>query len=180
MDERVRHVFVREVERQSSYALMGFNDLNAALAARATDRIWYSLQSILIAAGNVSKLLWPAKAYEARGVELRKDLQVAEDSVLAPRTFRNHFEHFDERLEKWASSTGGRIFVDSNIGPPGMISGLDETLFLRNLDTKNLAVTFQGDSYSLQPIATALVELRGRAEELANKALNPSGLRPAG
>jgi hypothetical protein len=180
MQDHVRRVFLREVERQSAFALMAIADLDAALAARSTDRIWYCVQGALIASGNVSKLLWPTKAYETRGTNLRKDLVISDDSVLAPRTFRNHFEHFDERLEQWVVATGGCMFVDSNVGPPGMIAGLDETKFLRNFDTKNLAVTFQGDSYSLQPIAAALAELHNRAKELANRALDPTGLRPSG
>ena len=158
-------MFVGEVERQAKFGLMAVADLNAALAAPDTDRVWYSMQNLLIAAGNVSKLLWPAKDYEERGKTLRQVLTVSDDSVLAPRTFRNHFEHFDERLEQWATAAGPGNFVDSNIGPPGMISGLDPSSFLRNLDTKSMALTFRGDAYQLQPIVSALEQVHAQATQ---------------
>ena len=166
MDSHVRSIFVGEVERQAKFGLMAVVDLKAALTSDDADRVWYSIQGLLIAAGNVSKLLWPVNAHEERGKVLRQAFSVSEDSVLAPRTFRNHFEHFDERLDAWAAAAGARNFVDSNIGLSGMISGLDSAGFLRNLDTKDMAVTFRGDSYQLQPIATALQELHGKATQL--------------
>jgi len=155
VEDHIRRVLYAEVERQSAFALIAIGDLTAALFAQnaslarrspsvavgATDRIWYSVQALLTAAGNVSKFLWPAPEYAARGAALRQELEVADDSVLGPRTFRNHSEHFDE--------------------------GLDVTKFMRHLDTKNLAITFQGDSYALQPIAAALVRLQERAALLA-------------
>lgn len=163
MDANVQNVFVREVERQARFGLMAVADLNAALQAQGTDRVWCSIQNLLIAAGNVSKLLWPAKTFEERGKALRQALSVSDDSPLAPRTFRNHFEHFDERLEEWAAAVGARNFVDSNIGPTGMIAGPDPASFFRNLDTALMAVTFRGDSYLLRPIASALEEIHGGA-----------------
>jgi hypothetical protein len=165
MDPFVQKVFVREIERQAKFALMAGADLDSALQARETDRVWHAVQSLLIAAGNVSKLLWPAKAYEQRGTILRQVLSVSDESILAPRTFRNHFEHFDERLEQWASGAGPRNIVDSNIGPPGMIAGLDPASFLRNLDTRSMAVTFRGDAYQLRPIIAALADLHTRAAQ---------------
>lgn len=168
MDAHIQHVFVRELERQAQFGLIAVADLNAALAACDNDRVWYSIQGLLIAAGNVSKLLWPGPEYESRGAALRQLLSVADDSVLAPRTFRNHFEHFDERLDAWVAGDEAHNFVDSNIGPTGMISGLDSKNFLRNLDTTEMAVTFRGDSYRLQPITTALQDVCQRASQLGN------------
>jgi hypothetical protein len=96
----------------------------------------------------------------------RPALAISDDNVLATRTFRNHFEHFDERLEAWAAADPSRNFVDSNIGPPGMIAGIDPAGFLRNLDTKGWALTFRGDAYQLLPIAAALQDLHARAVQL--------------
>jgi hypothetical protein len=170
MDKVVLHIFQREVERQCRFALMAIEDLNKALQTNNMDRIWYSIQSILVAAGNISKLLWPSAPHlPDRGTELRASLSVGMDSPLEPRTFRNHFEHFDERLEIWAISSVRHNFVDSNVGPQGMIAGLEPSDFLRNFDTTNLAVTFRGDLYHLQPIADAVGVLwqkaRGEAEK---------------
>jgi hypothetical protein len=163
-------IFQREVERQTRFALLAASDLEAAPKAGDMDRIWYAVQALLVAAGNVSKLLWPSQPLvPSRGEEIRHSLAVPDDSALAPRTFRNHFEHFDQRLEQWAASSQRKNFADSNVGPPGMISGLEPGDYLRNLDTTQLAVTFRGDTYLLKPILEALKELHAKAETEAEK-----------
>ncbi len=132
------------------FGLIASDDLQAALRAGDTDRIWFSVQGLLIAAGNVSKLLGlPHRGFLTVDKKVRKALSVPEDSPLAPRAFRNHFEHFDERLEAWATSSTRRNFADSNVGPTGMIPGLDPGDFLRNFDTTNHAATFRGEYLSV-------------------------------
>jgi len=164
MEKMLLRIFQREVERQTRFALMAFSDLEAALKMGDIDRIWYAVQGFLVAAGNVSKLLWPSRpSVPNRGEELRLSLDVPDDSILAPRTFRNHFEHFDERLEQWAASSQRKNFVDSNVGPTGMISGLEPGDYLRNLDTTRHAVTFRGDTYLLKPLVEALSNLYVKA-----------------
>jgi hypothetical protein len=173
MDKHILRIFQHEVERQCRFAIIAAHDLQISLKANGRDhmdRIWYSIQSFLIAAGNVSKLLWPSSPQiPERADELKKSLGVDENSPLAPRTFRNHFEHFDERLEQWALSSKRRNFVDSNVGPAGMISGIDPGDYLRNFDTGKNAVTYRGDEYSLQPMIDAIIELHKKALAEANK-----------
>ncbi len=173
MDKHILRIFQHEVERQCKFAIIAAQDLQASLQAHDIahmDRIWYSIQSFLIAAGNVSKLLWPSCPHiPERADELKKSLDVDENSPLSPRTFRNHFEHFDERLEQWALSSKRRNFVDSNVGPAGMISGIDRKDYLRNFDTGKNAVTYRGDEYCLQPLVEAIIELHKKASAEADK-----------
>jgi hypothetical protein len=134
----------------------------------AKDRFWYSVQAFLVAAGNISKLLWPSyrkgeELIPERGPELRVSLAVEEDSPLAPRALRNHFEHFDLRLEQWAVSSTPRVFVDSNIGPVSMISDYEPGDRLRHFDPTTFAVPFRGDTYHLRPIIEAIQAIYPRA-----------------
>ncbi len=164
MDKFLLRIFQHEVERQCTFALIAFDDLVGALKRHDMDRLWYSAQAFLVAAGNISKLLWPSQPRLAkRGGQLRTSLSISDGSMLAPRNFRNHFEHFDERLEEWAISSHRRNFVDSNVGPPGMIAGVDTKDFLRNFDTKRFAITFRGDTYALRPVVKAVQQLRDTA-----------------
>lgn len=164
MEKMVLRIFQQEVERQCKFSLLALQDLDQALQNRDMDRIWYSVQSILVAVGNISKILWPPRPLlPERGAELRASLFVSDDSPIEPRTFRNHFEHFDERLEAWATSSTRQNFVDSNVGPTGMIVGLEPGDFLRNFDSTLFAVTFRGDVYDLRPIADAVREIWGKA-----------------
>ena len=170
MDRQVLRIFQREVERQCRFALLAHADLEGALTSADMDRIWYAAQSILVAAGNVSKLLWPPSAkLPDRGPELRDSLGVSTPSVLEPREFRNHFEHFDERLETWALSSAHRNLIDSNVAPGPIIAGLPSGDYLRNFDTTKHAVTFRGDTYLLQPILDAVTTLHAAASHEANR-----------
>ena len=170
MDKMTLRIFQREVERQCRFALIAAEDLRQALNIHDKDRIWYSVQAFLVASGNISKLLWPpSPSIPERAAELRTTLAVPSSSPLEPRVFRNHFEHFDERLESWAISSQRHNFVDENVGPTGMIVGLDPGDYLRNFDTTHCAVTFRGDIYNLQPIIDAILNLYKTAATEANK-----------
>jgi hypothetical protein len=170
VDKDVLSIFQMETEKQCTFALMAHKDMQTALQAADTNRIWYSVQAFLIAAGNLSKLLWnPHASIPDRPEELRNSFGVSDSSPLAPRQFRNHFEHFDERLETWATSSKRKNFVDSNVGPSGMFPGFAPEDYLRNFDTTKGAVTFRGDEYILKPVADAIVELHAKAQTAANK-----------
>ena len=134
----------------------------------ARNCFWYSVQAFLVAAGNISKLLWPTywkgeDLLPERGAELKVSLEVEEDSPLEPRTFRNHFEHFDLWLEQWALSMEPRLWVDSHIGPPGRIPGIEPGDYLRHFDPRNFSITFRGDSHDLPPIVEAIEQLWHKA-----------------
>jgi len=160
--------FIYEVQHQCKFADLAFQDIVNALHKGTTDRIFLAAHTFLVAVGNISKLLWPTKeSCEARGHELRELLQVSDDCVLESRAFRNHFEHFDERLDKWANSSKRKNFVDSNIGPPESISGLDPEDWMRNLDPTSLTLTFHGDSYHIPEIMEALKPICAAAQREA-------------
>jgi hypothetical protein len=152
-----------EVARQCAFGITAWQDILVAVERSDDDRVWYSVQALLVAAGNVSKLLWPSKeTLPDRGRALRESLKVAEDLPLRPRDFRNHFEHFDERIELWAEAAPDGAFVDSCISNrplPSVLSVGDPTLWLRNLDTGSWTVTFRGDSYDLSRLQIALRDL---------------------
>lgn len=149
--------FIYEIQHQCKFSDLAFQDIVNALHEGSTDRVFFAAHSLLVAVGNISKLLWPTmESCKDRGRELRDLLQVSDASILKSRTFRNHFEHFDERLDKWANSSKRKNFVDSNIAPPGSISGLDTEDWMRNLDPISLTLTFHGDNYSISEIMEAL------------------------
>ena len=72
MDKMLRRVFYLEVERQTKFSLIAAEDIQLADDSDDLDRLWYSIQSFLIATANVSKLLWPNKtSISDRGTILR-------------------------------------------------------------------------------------------------------------
>lgn len=111
----------------------------------------------------------PRRSERARlAAERLRSLQVSSPPPLEPRHFRNHFEHFDERFEDWATSSARRNFIDSNVSPDAIIGGLAPGDYLRNFDTGTHAVTFRGDTYPLRPIIDAVAALHDVASREAD------------
>jgi hypothetical protein len=148
------------------------------------DRFWYSVQSLLMAAANVSKLLWPTyrrgeNLIPCRGEELRKSLAISDEhSPLSDRTLRNHFEHFDARLEHWAATSKDLSLHDLGMKSSGSTStsagymvggGGDPGDQMRAFNADSNTITFRGDVYQLQPIIDALEDVRTKAKSAAQK-----------
>jgi hypothetical protein len=122
--------------------------------------VWGSIQSILVATANVSKILWPAKKEsKARGKQLRDDLGVSDDNLLSDRTIRNHFEHYDERIEEWVESGKSGSYMDSRIDPfPTQLSR--EQFCHRSYNPTNKMLSFRGESIDLAAVLAELAKIR--------------------
>ena len=168
MEQRFLDIFTGEVSRQASFGILAFEDLMGAISARDATRIWYSVQSLLVAAGNVSKLLWPGERSVGRGKQLRDAIGVTETSSLKTRTFRNIFEHYDEKLEDWMTSSKRHNIVDSSVIGPGAIQGVDPGDFLRNIDPNDWTLTFRGSRLEIRPLIEALREVRDKADAIVS------------
>jgi hypothetical protein len=115
------HLYVGEIEFQCSLAIQAWNELKALDLEADQIQVWMLVQSMLIACANVSKLLWSDIDEGQRGAQLRCLLDVGEGSALASRRLRNEFEHFDERLDRWAKRSPGQRsgFVDRSVEVAG-------------------------------------------------------------
>jgi len=148
------------------------------------DRFWYSVQSLLMAAANVSKLLWPSyrkgeNLVPNRGEVLRKSLAIDDEhSPLSKRTLRDHFEHFDARLEHWAATSEKRDLHDLSVTSFGSASpsvdsaqaGIgDPGDQMRSFNADSNTITFRGEVHHLQPIVDALTDVRAKAKLEAQK-----------
>ncbi|TCK05154.1 hypothetical protein [Phorcysia thermohydrogeniphila] len=175
MEKIVVDVFLSEIEQQCKFASIAVKQMSAGLSNRDSNLFWYAMQSFLIAVANISKILWPqCSGSKERGKKLREILGIRGDSPIRHRRFRNHFEHFDERIEEWASSSKRRNFVDLNICSPGMIVGIDPEDILRNFDPKTWTLTFRGEVYKLKPVMDAIQDLHQKVLEPRDKRWNRS------
>ncbi|MEE9905825.1 MAG: hypothetical protein K4305_10465 [Chlorobium sp.] len=151
-------VLISEIVIQSKFAEMAADRL--AKSSESVE-IWGSIQSLLVALANVSKILWPTrKKYMARGKQLRELLGIDDDNILADRTFRNHFEHYDERIEDWFDSNNSAVYMDFRIDPfePTRLS-LPQ-FFHRSYNPINGTLSFRNESIDLVAVLAALAEIR--------------------
>jgi len=150
--------------------LIGEIVLQSKIAQRAAERLrathddfddietWCSIQSILVAAGNVSKILWPNEKYKVRGEKLRQLLKVEKDNPLSSRKFRNHFEHYDERIDEYFEGNAQGVYVDLAMNPSlrSGIFGFPPLNTHRGYNTFNNTLLFRGEVLDLNTILLAL------------------------
>ena len=160
------HMFVLEVLRACRHTELAGADLAIAASQHDDERTWFAVQALLVAAAHVSKLLWPAPGSardQPRATRLRALLGVDETSPLNAVDMRNHFEHFDERLERWAAHPGPKALGDRLIGPRQAVTTVGPITYYRTFDPARLVVSFEDEEYPLHPVIAAARDLAARA-----------------
>jgi hypothetical protein len=169
-DPFVEEVLAAEVHEQCKFALMAHAHLTQAQSDPATpiQWTWYSLQNFLVAAANISKLLWGTKpATKARRTRLRIALGVDDTFAIRDRNLRNDFEHFDERVEDKCTKT--HIYIGRNVGPAGMIAIGDPDDHFQHYDPTTGQVTFWTHSVSVPAVLKEIELLLPRARAIAER-----------
>ncbi len=160
MDLMLLRVFQSQIEFQCRALLNAHDRLVAALSVADTAEVWFSVEILLSAAANVSKALWgQGVATNAVRKPLRDSLDVTEASPFSERGMRNHFEHYDERLDEWWAKSPSHNFADMNIMPVGAIVGLDTLDMFRQLDPTTLDVIFWGDTFNISEIVAEALRI---------------------
>lgn len=123
--------------------------------------VWCSIQSILVSSANVSKILWPiSKKSQQRGKELRELLGIDETNILANRNIRNHFEHYDERIERLFEGQSSIHYIDLAFNPfkPEMW-GIPK-YYERAYNQVDKILTFRNETLDLKEVLLALENLK--------------------
>lgn len=154
MDLMLLRLFQQQTLEQCTYILAAANQLDNRISAGAYDDVfWRELQNFVVSTANVSKLLWgQAGKLAKKRKALRDSIKVEDSSPLRPTTMRNHFEHIDERLDKWWAESSSHNHADQSVGPPAMIAGLKEIELFRGYDPATGTARFWGDTYNLLKI----------------------------
>lgn len=151
MDLMLLRLFQRQTLEQCNYILIAAKQLNKQITNRTYDDVfWRELQNFVVSAANISKLLWGQRGRCAKEREaLRDSIGVDDSSPLRPTIMRNHFEHIDERLDRWLAESDSQNIADRSIGPRTMYAGLKEIEIFRMYDPSTRTASFWGDTYNL-------------------------------
>jgi len=163
-------IFQQQVALQCDFMLRAANEVNVALKSDDMDGIYYAIQNLLNAAANISKALWgQGGKLAADRQELRDSIGIDDKSLLREVTMRNHFEHFDERLDRWWNESPHHNCVDRNLGPRSMIDGVEDIDRFRNFDPVTTDLTFWGQDFNLQKIIDEVRRILPKLREEASK-----------
>jgi hypothetical protein len=156
-----RLLFLLEIETQARFALRAARDLKRAVNRALfhhgkTESIWYATQAFLVASANVSKLLWGSS--ERSSTErrpIRELLGVEDDSPLRSRSLRNHFEHIDERIDRWIDRTADELATSVDLHLGSAEHAVPDELF-RGFDPKREEFLWADERYELEPLIHSL------------------------
>ncbi|WP_026574571.1 hypothetical protein [Bacillus sp. UNC438CL73TsuS30] len=153
IDEQLLNLYLMEVRNQAQFLMIAAKDMDMWRQQGDMDRFWYSAQSFLVAAANLSKLLWGSSdEATTERKPLRDRLKVKDRSPLKPKGMRNIFEHFDENIQKWFNESTHKIFVDRNIAPAGRLGDFAIGDNLRNYDPERHILSYRGRKYNFIPV----------------------------
>jgi hypothetical protein len=115
-----------------------------------------------MAVANISKILFPKN--NPRGAHLRGLLGITSGSPFdyPNRGVRDCYEHIDNQLEAWWSTSADKRRADYNIYPKSALHGLvgGSNNCLRNFDENACVLTFTGNSFEILPVENAISELK--------------------
>jgi hypothetical protein len=158
-------------------------DSTTSAAWPHSEEVFRELHSFLTHASNVSRILWPAapkrrrketqQQYDERvradkrmqrGEVLRGLLGIGDgDHPLKSRKLRDHLDHFDERLDEWATAGASRNYLQDFIGNVRETSTIAPRDQMRSFDPELVIFRFRGEEFELAPIQSALSQLKIRA-----------------
>ena len=150
-------IFLSEIAFHSDLAQRGAEHLFAINENVDKIEVWSSVQSILIAAGNISKILWPNKKYKERGKKLRELLNVDSNSVLRSRKFRNLLEHYDELIDDLFANHPTASYIDFAMNPSMSFSGRK---CHRGYNSFNNTLVIRGQILDLNVLLKAIKDIK--------------------
>jgi hypothetical protein len=199
VEPHLQSIFLRHVAEQAGFGFSAWQNAKLALqrmdlahnqirerkiapdqweiVRQANDDFWMYVQLTVASASNVVKLLWgQGRTREADRAEVRIAVGGLQGSPLIEK-HRNHWEHIDERIERWSQMPAGtRLYADRTIGSTaGMVrfEGAEPQTedFFRSYNPATGVLHFWGDQLSLFELEG---ELR-RVRDAANRAIAAPG-----
>jgi hypothetical protein len=170
MDTFVLRILQDQVAFQCKAASIAALQVNESLLTQDTEGTFVSLQNLLVAAANLSKLFWGSSGRkEELRAPLRDSLAVANDSPLRDPDLRNDFEHFDERVELWFGTSEHRNFLGRMIGNPALVVGMATGDRFQQFDPLTAIATFWDHSVELNRVMAEVNRILPLAQAEARK-----------
>jgi hypothetical protein len=176
MDEFIEGIYLHELVAQCEYAVGSVNRMNQVLQNQGSPSEFFrEASNFLQHSSAASRLLWPPgsgnrrekKRAKKRGKHLRTKVEIDDGEALKNRALRNHFEHFDERLDDWAETSPHKNIVDNMIGPRNAIAGdsVKDQDFMRLFDPATKRLIFRGEPFDVQALVTSLTNIQAKARQ---------------
>jgi len=153
---------IREIWTQAHFAELSYKNIDPK-AIKGTDLVFSSIHSFLSHCANVSKML-VAEDGGNLPTTIGDVLEIPKNSDIHNRKFRNHLEHYDERLKNWIREKGINANIGTyNIGPKSMIQ-IPNMVFVSHYDPTNDTFTFVNEDFDLGKLFSEVVRIKDLAD----------------
>lgn len=170
MDPGLLHAFQIQALYQAKFVLFAVKELTAALvpAVRDVDRVFFALEALLNAVANLSKAFWgPGGRFSAQRKPLRDSVGLSDESALRDVGMRNHFQHFDERLDRWWKESKNHNYIDMSLSHGGFpTENVDR---FRRYIPETGELWFWGERYDIKAICTEVSVIGPKLEAEVRK-----------
>ncbi len=173
MDSHTKNIFLEKIVEECDNCLSAADKMNKFLVSQVAEdqsTFFKNMKDFLIHTAAISKMFWPAKnspkKTRGRCKSLLKIIGLDEKHILKDRKFRNHFEHYDERLDKWDKTSTNHTFIRDYIGPRSSIGGtaVEDTDIFSLFDPETNLFYFRGDTVNIQEMITSIIQIKERAK----------------
>ncbi len=189
MDDFLAKIYLGQAKQECELCFHSVRVMDAIIKNEIDDDFFQHALDLIHHAAAVSRIFWPprgrnkksTKRAQKRGQSLRDLLDLKSGHPIQNRSLRDHFEHFDERLDEWAENSKNRNIVQRLFGPRSSIGGdaIQDSDIIHHFDPATNIFGFRGEHYNIQELATGLDDvyeiINTKLKELeANKALQPT------
>lgn len=180
MDDFLLRIYLEQAKEECQRAFLAIEQLNEAIASSGKRDPFGPAQAMVHHTAAVSRIFWPPpggrnkaarQRSQRRGEVLRAAIGVGNGHPVQNRTLRDHFEHFDERLDDWAEKSKNRNIVKQLVGPRSAIGGdaiTDEDI-IHHYDPATKVYAFRGEQFDVQELASGLGDIHRLIDEKLSK-----------
>lgn len=172
MDDFLQRIYLEQAKHECEACFAAVQAFNSALAGAQDQDPFLHVSALIHHAAAVSRIFWPPSARDKhahkraqrRGEFLRSSLMIPSSHTIQSRTLRDHFEHFDERLDDWAERSKNRNIVRKLLGPRTAIGGdaIQDEDIIDHYDPATKIYAFRGEKFDVQAIASGVEDLYAR------------------
>ena len=175
VDNFLESIYLEQAKQECEACFAAVKGINEAMASKRSEDLFAHAMAFVQRGAAVSRVFWPPGSRDKharqrahrRGEALRQALAIPADHPVQDRTLRDHFEHFDERLDDWAERSKNRNIVRRLLGRRSAIGGdgIQDGDIIDHFDPATKVYSFRGEKFDIQALATGLDGLYARINE---------------
>lgn len=168
MNNFFKTIYFEQVKQECEFCLAAVEQMNKILEdEKAEGDFFREALDLVHHAAAISRIFWPprcrtkgktARAHQ-RGQALRDELEIQSNHPVQNRTLRDHFEHYDERLDDWVENSENKNMVKKLIGSRSSIGGIDDSDIIHQYDPSTKIYAFRGEHFNLEELVAGIIDI---------------------